>query len=44
MLAEIFQMSLGNFTLFCTHVAGLGAQFQYLMLAILVSLNIQMQN
>uniref|UniRef100_A0A8C2C3N9 Zgc:171501 n=1 Tax=Cyprinus carpio TaxID=7962 RepID=A0A8C2C3N9_CYPCA len=35
-----FQMSLGNFTLFCTHVAGLGAQFQYLMLAILVSATI----
>uniref|UniRef100_A0A671T357 Zgc:171501 n=1 Tax=Sinocyclocheilus anshuiensis TaxID=1608454 RepID=A0A671T357_9TELE len=31
-----FQMSLGNFTLFCTHVAGLGAQLQYLMLAMLV--------
>ncbi|XP_067269183.1 sodium-dependent lysophosphatidylcholine symporter 1-B-like [Pseudorasbora parva] len=35
-----FQMSLGNFTLFCTHVAGLGAQFQYLMLAILVATTI----
>ncbi|XP_051759954.1 sodium-dependent lysophosphatidylcholine symporter 1-B-like isoform X2 [Ctenopharyngodon idella] len=35
-----FQMSLGNFTLFCTHVAGLGAQFQYLMLAILVAATI----
>ncbi|XP_073675295.1 sodium-dependent lysophosphatidylcholine symporter 1-B-like [Garra rufa] len=35
-----FQMSLGNFTLFCTHVAGLGAQFQYLMLAILMSATI----
>uniref|UniRef100_A0A673NC32 Zgc:171501 n=1 Tax=Sinocyclocheilus rhinocerous TaxID=307959 RepID=A0A673NC32_9TELE len=35
-----FQMSLGNFTLFCAHVAGLGAQFQYLMLAILVSATI----
>nr|NP_001104673.1 Sodium-dependent lysophosphatidylcholine symporter 1-B-like [Danio rerio]AAI53944.1 Zgc:171501 protein [Danio rerio] len=32
-----FQMSLGNFTLFCSHVAGLGAQFQHLMLAILVA-------
>ncbi|KAF4070513.1 hypothetical protein AMELA_G00286290 [Ameiurus melas] len=32
-----FQMALGNFTLFCIHVAGLGAQFQYLILAILVS-------
>uniref|UniRef100_A0A673HFE6 Zgc:171501 n=1 Tax=Sinocyclocheilus rhinocerous TaxID=307959 RepID=A0A673HFE6_9TELE len=35
-----FQMSLGNFTLFCTHVAGLRAQLQYLMLAILVSATI----
>ncbi|KAK9970221.1 hypothetical protein ABG768_026180 [Culter alburnus] len=35
-----FQMSLGNFTLFCTHVAGLGAQFQYLVLAILVAATI----
>lgn len=34
-----FQMALGNFTLFCIHVAGLGAQFQYLILAILVSVN-----
>ncbi|KAF5907304.1 sodium-dependent lysophosphatidylcholine symporter 1-like, partial [Clarias magur] len=32
-----FQMALGNFTLFCIHVAGLGAHFQYLILAILVS-------
>ncbi|KAK3566066.1 hypothetical protein QTP86_025235 [Hemibagrus guttatus] len=32
-----FQMALGNFALFCIHVAGLGSQFQYLMLAILVS-------
>lgn len=32
-------MALGNFALFCIHVAGLGAQFQYLMLAILVSVN-----
>ncbi|XP_026781487.3 sodium-dependent lysophosphatidylcholine symporter 1-B-like [Pangasianodon hypophthalmus] len=32
-----FQMALGNFALFCIHVAGLGAQFQYLILAILVS-------
>ncbi|XP_017551940.1 sodium-dependent lysophosphatidylcholine symporter 1 [Pygocentrus nattereri] len=32
-----FQMSLGNFALFCIHVAGLGAQFQNLMLAILVA-------
>uniref|UniRef100_A0A4W5K686 Major facilitator superfamily domain containing 2a-like 2 n=1 Tax=Hucho hucho TaxID=62062 RepID=A0A4W5K686_9TELE len=29
-------MSLGNFALFCTHVAGLGAQFQHLLLALLV--------
>ncbi|KAL1269290.1 hypothetical protein QQF64_031579 [Cirrhinus molitorella] len=35
-----FQMPLGNFTLFCTYVADLGAQFQYLMLAILVSATI----
>uniref|UniRef100_A0A3B1J6K0 Major facilitator superfamily domain containing 2a-like 2 n=1 Tax=Astyanax mexicanus TaxID=7994 RepID=A0A3B1J6K0_ASTMX len=32
-----FQMSLGNFGLFCIHVAGLGAQFQYLMLTILIA-------
>ncbi|XP_062854250.1 sodium-dependent lysophosphatidylcholine symporter 1-B-like, partial [Trichomycterus rosablanca] len=35
-----FQMSLGNFALFCIHVAGLGAQFQYLMLAILISASV----
>uniref|UniRef100_A0A4W5KLL9 Major facilitator superfamily domain containing 2a-like 2 n=1 Tax=Hucho hucho TaxID=62062 RepID=A0A4W5KLL9_9TELE len=34
--ALAFQMSLGNFALFCTHVAGLGAQFQHLLLALLV--------
>ncbi|TSL97339.1 Sodium-dependent lysophosphatidylcholine symporter 1-A [Bagarius yarrelli] len=32
-----FQMALGNFALYCIHVAGLGSQFQYLILAILVS-------
>ncbi|XP_072537171.1 sodium-dependent lysophosphatidylcholine symporter 1-B-like [Salminus brasiliensis] len=32
-----FQMSLGNFALFCIYVAGLGAQFQYLMLTILLA-------
>ncbi|XP_035392354.1 sodium-dependent lysophosphatidylcholine symporter 1 [Electrophorus electricus] len=32
-----FQMSLGNFALFCIHVAGLGSQLQYLILAILVA-------
>uniref|UniRef100_A0A4W4E0F6 Major facilitator superfamily (MFS) profile domain-containing protein n=1 Tax=Electrophorus electricus TaxID=8005 RepID=A0A4W4E0F6_ELEEL len=31
------QMSLGNFALFCIHVAGLGSQLQYLILAILVA-------
>ncbi|KAI4878146.1 hypothetical protein NFI96_028399, partial [Prochilodus magdalenae] len=32
-----FQMSLGNFALFSIHVAGLGTQFQNLMLAILLA-------
>uniref|UniRef100_A0A3B5AR91 Major facilitator superfamily domain-containing protein 2A-B-like n=1 Tax=Stegastes partitus TaxID=144197 RepID=A0A3B5AR91_9TELE len=31
--AFAFQMSLGNFALFCSHAAGLGAQFQHLLLA-----------
>ncbi|XP_031649182.1 sodium-dependent lysophosphatidylcholine symporter 1-like [Oncorhynchus kisutch] len=35
--ALAFQMSLGNFALFCTHVAGLGAQFQHLLLALLIT-------
>lgn len=30
------QMSLGNFALFCSHAAGLGAQFQHLLLVLLV--------
>ncbi|XP_068189620.1 sodium-dependent lysophosphatidylcholine symporter 1-like [Antennarius striatus] len=32
-----FQMSLGNFALFCSHAAGLGAQFQHLLLVLLAS-------
>ncbi|KAA8591380.1 hypothetical protein FQN60_002323, partial [Etheostoma spectabile] len=32
-----FQLSLGNFALFCSHAAGLGAQFQHLLLVLLVS-------
>ncbi|KAM3618124.1 uncharacterized protein V6R79_015922 [Siganus canaliculatus] len=35
--ALAFQMSLGNFALFCSHAAGLGAQFQHLLLVLLVS-------
>ncbi|XP_041860160.1 sodium-dependent lysophosphatidylcholine symporter 1 [Melanotaenia boesemani] len=35
-----FQMSLGNFALFCSHAAGLGAQFQLLLLVLLVSASI----
>ncbi|XP_047459242.1 sodium-dependent lysophosphatidylcholine symporter 1-B-like [Mugil cephalus] len=35
-----FQMSLGNFALFCSHAAGLGAKFQHLLLALLVSASI----
>ncbi|XP_047219003.1 sodium-dependent lysophosphatidylcholine symporter 1-B-like [Girardinichthys multiradiatus] len=31
-----FQMSLGNFALFCRHVAGLGAHFQLLLLILLL--------
>ncbi|KAM9429710.1 sodium-dependent lysophosphatidylcholine symporter 1-like [Salvelinus alpinus] len=38
--ALAFQMSLGNFALFCTHVAGLGAQFQHLLLALLITATI----
>ncbi|KAK6308237.1 hypothetical protein J4Q44_G00215080 [Coregonus suidteri] len=38
--ALAFQMSLGNFALFCTHVAGLGAQFQHLLLALLIAATI----
>nr|XP_020467571.1 sodium-dependent lysophosphatidylcholine symporter 1-like [Monopterus albus] len=35
--AFAFQMSLGNFALFCSHAAGLGTQFQHLLLVLLVS-------
>uniref|UniRef100_UPI0037E84BFF sodium-dependent lysophosphatidylcholine symporter 1-B-like n=1 Tax=Semicossyphus pulcher TaxID=241346 RepID=UPI0037E84BFF len=35
--ALAFQMSLGNFALFCSHAAGLGAQFQHLLLVLLAS-------
>ncbi|XP_028849558.1 sodium-dependent lysophosphatidylcholine symporter 1-like [Denticeps clupeoides] len=32
-----FQMAQGNFALFCTHVAGLGPYFQYLVIILLAS-------
>ncbi|XP_063065512.1 sodium-dependent lysophosphatidylcholine symporter 1-like [Engraulis encrasicolus] len=32
-----FQMSLGNFALYCTHASGLGAQFQYIILVLLIA-------
>ncbi|XP_042265402.1 sodium-dependent lysophosphatidylcholine symporter 1-B-like [Thunnus maccoyii] len=35
-----FQMSLGNFALFCSHAAGLGPQFQHLLLVLLASASI----
>ncbi|XP_039656354.1 sodium-dependent lysophosphatidylcholine symporter 1, partial [Perca fluviatilis] len=35
-----FQMSLGNFALFCSHAAGLGDQFQHLLLVLLVSASV----
>ncbi|KAM4563491.1 sodium-dependent lysophosphatidylcholine symporter 1-B-like isoform 2-T2 [Odontesthes bonariensis] len=35
-----FQMSLGNFALFCSHAAGLGSQFQLLLLVLLVSASV----
>ncbi|XP_004071000.1 sodium-dependent lysophosphatidylcholine symporter 1-B [Oryzias latipes] len=35
-----FQMSLGNFALFCSHAAGLGAHFQLLLLVLLLSASI----
>ncbi|XP_070824953.1 sodium-dependent lysophosphatidylcholine symporter 1-B-like [Chaetodon trifascialis] len=35
-----FQMSLGNFALFCSHAAGLGAQFQHLLLVLLASASV----
>ncbi|XP_044067467.1 sodium-dependent lysophosphatidylcholine symporter 1-B-like [Siniperca chuatsi] len=38
--ALAFQMSLGNFALFCSHAAGLGAQFQHLLLVLLTSASI----
>uniref|UniRef100_A0A3Q0RX39 Major facilitator superfamily domain containing 2a-like 2 n=1 Tax=Amphilophus citrinellus TaxID=61819 RepID=A0A3Q0RX39_AMPCI len=38
--AFAFQMSLGNFALFCSHAAGLGAHFQHLLLVLLVSASV----
>ncbi|XP_036960315.1 sodium-dependent lysophosphatidylcholine symporter 1 isoform X2 [Acanthopagrus latus] len=38
--ALAFQMSLGNFALFCSHAAGLGAHFQHLLLALLLSASV----
>ncbi|XP_074498620.1 sodium-dependent lysophosphatidylcholine symporter 1-B-like [Sebastes fasciatus] len=38
--ALAFQMSLGNFALFCSHAAGQGAQFQHLLLVLLVSASV----
>ncbi|XP_053705701.1 sodium-dependent lysophosphatidylcholine symporter 1-B-like [Synchiropus splendidus] len=35
-----FQMSLGNFALFCSHVSGLGPEFQHLLLVLLVSASV----
>ncbi|KAM6976798.1 sodium-dependent lysophosphatidylcholine symporter 1-B-like [Aplochiton taeniatus] len=35
--ALAFEMSLANFALFCSHAAGLGAYFQYLLLVLLAS-------
>nr|XP_020491430.1 sodium-dependent lysophosphatidylcholine symporter 1-like [Labrus bergylta] len=35
-----FQMSMGNFALFCSHAAGLGANFQHLLLVLLGSASI----
>nr|XP_046251703.1 sodium-dependent lysophosphatidylcholine symporter 1-B-like isoform X1 [Scatophagus argus] len=35
-----FQMSLGNFAIFCTHAAGLGAHFQHLLLTLLASASV----
>ncbi|KAM9785944.1 sodium-dependent lysophosphatidylcholine symporter 1-B-like [Neosynchiropus ocellatus] len=35
-----FQMSLGNFALFCSHAAGLGPEFQHLLLVLLVSASV----
>ncbi|XP_062316502.1 sodium-dependent lysophosphatidylcholine symporter 1-like [Osmerus eperlanus] len=39
-VALSFQMSLGNFALFCSHAAGLGAQFQHLLLVLLIAATI----
>ncbi|XP_059911165.1 sodium-dependent lysophosphatidylcholine symporter 1-B-like [Gadus macrocephalus] len=38
--ALAFQMALGNFALFCSHAAGLGAHFQHILLVLLVSATI----
>ncbi|KAM4736736.1 sodium-dependent lysophosphatidylcholine symporter 1-B-like [Anableps anableps] len=35
-----FQMSLGNFALFCSHAAGLGTHFQVLLLVLLMSASV----
>ncbi|XP_075958838.1 sodium-dependent lysophosphatidylcholine symporter 1-B-like [Anarhichas minor] len=35
-----FQMSLGNFALFCSHAAGQGTQFQHLLLVLLASASV----
>ncbi|CAL8367241.1 unnamed protein product [Lota lota] len=35
--ALAFQMALGNFALFCSHAAGLGAHFQHILLVLLAS-------
>uniref|UniRef100_A0A8C1IMN1 Zgc:171501 n=1 Tax=Cyprinus carpio TaxID=7962 RepID=A0A8C1IMN1_CYPCA len=40
LIGHVSYQCLWGMSLFCTHVAGLGAQLQYLMLAILVSANI----
>ncbi|KAM4610614.1 sodium-dependent lysophosphatidylcholine symporter 1-B-like [Polymixia lowei] len=38
--ALAFQMSLGNFALFCSHAAGLGAHFQHILLVLLAAASI----
>ncbi|XP_053279969.1 sodium-dependent lysophosphatidylcholine symporter 1-B-like [Pleuronectes platessa] len=38
--ALAFQVSWSNFALFCSHAAGLGAQFPYLLLALLTSASV----
>lgn len=43
LLSSLFvslQTSLGNFALFCSHAAGLGAQFEHLLLVLLVRCNL----